>query len=58
MNIIIPYFVVMLIAGFFSRYVYAGEESEIGPYDEKLGPINVKTTNQKMVKIHNRGQQD
>ena len=25
---------------------------KIGPYIEELGPINVKTTNQKMVKIH------
>ena len=25
---------------------------KIGPYREEDGPINVKTTNQKMVKIH------
>lgn len=31
---------------------------KIGPYKSECGPLNVKTTNQKMVKIHNRGQQD
>jgi anaerobic ribonucleoside-triphosphate reductase activating protein len=36
----------------FPRFTPDFDYVKIGPYIEELGPLNVKTTNQKMVKIH------